>query len=255
MGSGAEQAATMFFRTNADQGTDAAYAMTAPIFRDVTPGTIWSRISSNYSLSRLSDVDWTQHDAEGNVTTVRGTLHREGLSPLPVTVDLRRIDGIWKVATIAFEAPAPADGGATASALAQPATPNTQIAAPVDNSLPPATTDGDAPGPVMSVPRFGPVPGQDRAPTDTVSSSSGGRPGPAGSVVASGQVGPTCMGQLWKQGLRTTGVDCPLYLPTRPGATESCVAHTQTGATTGVAVTYLDYDPATRESTIECRPN
>ena len=246
--SGADQAATAFFRANADEGADAAYALTAPTFRDTTPASTWARLSQSYRLARMSDIAWTQHDAEGNVTTVRGTIHRAGMPDLPVAVDLRRIGSTWKVATVAFEAPAPLNADAAVADAPPAAAPMAQPPAAVDDAAQTSTVGDDTPGPVMSVPDRGPL-----NPVAPVQNS--GRPGPAGSSVAAGQVGPTCMGQLWKAGVRTTNVDCPLYLPTRPGATEQCVARTQAGDSVGVTVTYLDYDALTRNSAIDCRAN
>jgi hypothetical protein len=82
-----------------------------------------------------------------------------------------------------------------------------------------------------------------------------GRAGPPGSVVASGQVGPYCMTPLWKHGFHANQVDCPLYLPTRPGATEQCVARDAVGTVHDITVTFLDYDRATRQSSVDCTIN
>ncbi|MEH3046636.1 hypothetical protein [Sphingomonas adhaesiva] len=114
--------------------------------------------------------------------------------------------------------------------------------------------------PVAPVPRFGPgshvgeatavYPQRYRVPRRQF-----GRPGPRGTMMPSGQVGPACMTPLWKAGLRTNHVECPLYLPTRPGASQQCMARDGAGRMHGVTVTFLDWDASTGRGTIDCRLN
>lgn len=114
--------------------------------------------------------------------------------------------------------------------------------------------------PVAPVPRFGPgspvyqssVPGvQLKNPR----SRRYGRAGPPGTMMPSGQVGPACMTPLWRAGFRTNHVECPLYLPARPGASQQCLARDASGRMRGVTVTFLDWDASTGRGAIDCRLN
>lgn len=114
--------------------------------------------------------------------------------------------------------------------------------------------------PVAPVPRFGPgshvgeantvYPQRYRAPRRQF-----GRPGPRGTMMPSGQVGPACMTPLLRAGLRTNHVECPLYLPTRPGASQQCLARDGAGRMHGVTVTFLDWDASTGRGSLDCRLN
>ena len=89
--------------------------------------------------------------------------------------------------------------------------------------------------PVAPVPRFGPGSHVDETSARGTSSEDRpqprlGRAGPRGTMMPSGQVGPACMTPLWKAGFRTNHVECPLYLPTRPGVTQQCTATDAGGA-------------------------
>jgi hypothetical protein len=114
--------------------------------------------------------------------------------------------------------------------------------------------------PIAPVPRFGPgAPVYERpAPRRRASSHHVvrlGRPGPPGTAMPSGQVGPACMTPLWREGFRTNHVECPLYLRTRPGATEQCTASDAAGRVRSVTVTFLDWDAATGRGTVNCALN
>lgn len=113
--------------------------------------------------------------------------------------------------------------------------------------------------PVAPVPRFGPgSPVYQRSPVPRASPSDGprlGRAGPPGAALPSGQVGPSCMSPLWKMGFHATHVDCPLYLPARPGAVEQCSAGDAAGRVRSVTVTFLDWDAATRKGAVDCHLN
>jgi hypothetical protein len=114
--------------------------------------------------------------------------------------------------------------------------------------------------PVAPVPRFGPGAHVDEATAPGVRMSPAprrrlGRAGPPGTMMPSGQVGPACMTPLWKAGFHTNHVDCPLYLPARPGATEQCRATDAAGRVRGVTVTFLDWIPEARRGAIDCRLN
>ncbi len=113
--------------------------------------------------------------------------------------------------------------------------------------------------PVAPVPRFGPgAHVNDTArdiPSSQVQRSRLGRPGPRGTMMPSGQVGPACMTPLWKAGFRTNHVQCPLYLPARPGATQQCTATDSAGRVRAVTVTFLDWDASTGRGAIDCRLN
>jgi hypothetical protein len=113
--------------------------------------------------------------------------------------------------------------------------------------------------PVAPVPRFGPGAHVDetapRTGSPDVQRARLGRPGPRGTMMPSGQVGPACMTPLWKAGFRTNHVQCPLYLPTRPGATQQCTAMDAAGRVRSLTVTFLDWDASTSRGAIDCRLN
>jgi hypothetical protein len=175
-------------------------------------------------------------------------IKRLNLPDIEVSVDLRRIQGRWKVATVALED----KPGATDQTAQTQFT--TTAAADQASQAPAGLPSDEAPSPVMSVPRFGGAPDQ-TAQTSAASTLRLGRAGPPGSAVASGQVGPTCMGELWPKGFHADRVECPIYLKTQPGLAEQCSAHAQDGSMANVTVTFLDYDPITRESKIDCSIN
>lgn len=114
--------------------------------------------------------------------------------------------------------------------------------------------------PVAPVPRFGPGSPAYQASAQGVQLPPRdhrrvGRAGPPGTVMPSGQVGPACMTPLWKAGFRTNHVDCPLYPPTSPGASQQCMARDMAGRTRRLTVTFLDWDAATGRGAIDCRLN
>lgn len=114
--------------------------------------------------------------------------------------------------------------------------------------------------PVAPVPRFGPGSHVNETSAQGMSSedrsrSRPGRAGPRGTMMPSGQVGPACMTPLWKAGFRTNHVECPLYLPTRPGATQQCTATDAGGRVRSLTVTFLDWDASTGRGAIDCRLN
>lgn len=250
--SGPEKAANAFFRANSDSGPMDAYTMTAPAFQEQTPETTWANTSRRLRLTSFYAADWIDHETEGDISTVRGVIKRLNLPDIKVSVDLRRIEGNWKVSTVALEDQV---GAVDQTAQAQPTMPASDSTATgqtdqVQTGLPPEET----PSPVMSVPRYGGAPEQSTQ-ASAPSALPLGRAGPPGSAVASGQVGPTCMGELWPKGFHADRVDCPIYLKTQPGLTEQCSAHAQDGSMATVTVTFLDYDPTTRESKIDCSIN
>lgn len=114
--------------------------------------------------------------------------------------------------------------------------------------------------PVAPVPRFGPGSPVYQSSAQSVrrperGSRRFGRAGPAGTMMPSGQVGPACMTPLWKAGFRTNHVECPLYLPARPGATQQCMARDAAGRMRSLTVTFLDWDARTGRGAIDCRLN
>ena len=254
---GPQTAANDFLRANSDRGPIEAYAMTAPSFREETPETTWETASRRLHLGRFYAADWTDTTTTGDMTTLRGVLRRLDLPALQASIDLRRIDASWKIVTVAIENPPAAADQTTQTALhtaAEEQAPAQQAALqplPQDGASPAQQSDPTV-SPVMPVPRFGAVPGA-AAVAPNPANLTLGHAGPPGTSVASGQVGPTCMGVLWPQGFHANRIDCPLYLKTQPGLTERCLAHTEDGLTASVLVTYLNYDPVTRQSQIDCR--
>ncbi len=63
------------------------------------------------------------------------------------------------------------------------------------------------------------------------------------------------MTPLWRAGFHTNHVECPLYLRTRPGATQQCMAYDAAGRARSLTVTFLDWNPATRRGSIDCTLN
>lgn len=265
--SGPETAASAFFKKNGDSGPDAAYATTSAAFQDATPAATWSTLSQRLQLASYTEASWSDAQVSGDVASLHGTVKRLNLPDLKAAVDLRRIDGTWKVASVSVQdptisSPAPsANGGANPTTTAQqqqqpPATApgDPSSMAPSDNAggamAGTAPTTLPPPTPIAPVPRYGGAPMS--TPTGNLAL---GRAGPPGTAMPSGQVGPECMSPLWKMGFRADSVRCPLYLPTIPGRQETCMAHSIDGRVGTVTVTFLDYDPITKRGTFDCHLN
>jgi hypothetical protein len=258
-GSGAEKAATAFFQSNADEGAAIAYDRTAPTFHDVTPEATWANTSRQYNLGSFTGANWTQRDAEGDLTTVRGKLHLAGNADLPVVVDLRRIGGIWKVSTVAFQA---ADESSTQ--IPTPSLPSDSAASSIQSPQQAgnASLPNGQPGGVIAAPNMNGAPA---APTAAPPASFSGAPAapvaaaPTSSdaagnaVIVGSQMEPICMSALAAQGFAVNRVDCRTGLAAKPGAQQLCYAHVQDGRTLYASVTYGGYDPVTRQSRIDCR--
>ena len=242
---GPQNAATAFLSSNGSDGPSVAYRQTSATFQLSTSEPTWVAYSQQYQLEKYYAADWNQFQTSGDSSSLHGIVKRTGLPDLQAQIDLRRVDTVWKVVYVQMTGPT---GLISSSGTGVGPSPGDLGAggggAPVGSGDVSQPTGVAGPAAPLTVPQ--------PAPQSTIPL---GRSGPPGTVVASGQVGPTCMSPLWSQGFRADSVKCPLYLNARPGETEICSAHSIDGRYATVRVTYLDYDPVTRLNKIDCRIN
>ncbi len=244
--SGPVFAANSFFTTTSLSGPTASYMSAAPGFRNVMSLDAWNTVSRLWQLSAFASADWPVRKVYPYSADLQGSVHLANGVNMPVDVKLEKEPDGWKVLSLQLNAPASmvtAQAGSEAAVQAQ-----VQQAQQM-NPQAAAAAPELAPG-VSSVQSVAPL---SRPATANLSAQASGRAGPPSVFLASGQVGPTCMEQLFKAGFRNEGVYCTqTYLPTKPGASEVCMAH-QNGISHPVTVTFLDYDPVTRQGSIICR--
>jgi hypothetical protein len=246
---GPVDAANRFLKLNATDGPAAAFAAASPGFQAAGAEAAWEQYARTSGLTQYTSASWNNREVSANgIAKLSGSIATTAGATLPVTIELVKASGGWRVQTLKLT---PAGFGGDAMPATAPA-PSPGGTGGAVRGWAGGSSPAPAPAPLPGYPsdlRVSPPPGLGAG-------SGSGRLGavvPANATPIPGaKVAGTCKQRL----LETTGIDfdsieCPTPLSPQAGSTVQCRVgkRAQTGTMT---VTTGAYDPATQRVDFTC---
>lgn len=102
-------AATRFVIAAGSTGPAAAYAETAPGLRQAMPEPVFEARLRQLRLTQARSASWNNRSLNGGSGTVSGMVELASGESTPLTVQLMKSNGVWRVSDFAYGVPMPVD--------------------------------------------------------------------------------------------------------------------------------------------------